>query len=131
MVMNGNKRTRYISFLQLRMKKWTKMFKDLDPLLHSQLRLAMMSLLVSEEKADFSRIKEITQATSGNISVQIGKLEAAGYISLTKSFKDNYPNTELALTPKGLQAFESYVEALKGYISNSNEQKWKRNYKKH
>ena len=131
MVMNGNKRTRYISFLQLRMKKWTKMFKDLDPLLHSQLRLAMMSLLVSEEKADFSRIKEITQATSGNISVQIGKLEAAGYISVTKSFKDNYPNTELALTPKGLQAFESYVEALKGYISNSNEQKWKRNYKKH
>lgn len=99
------------------------MFKDLDPLLHSQLRLAMMSLLVSEEKADFSRIKEITQATSGNISVQIGKLEAAGYISVTKSFKDNYPNTELALTPKGLQAFESYVEALKGYISNSNEQK--------
>lgn len=84
------------------------MFKDLDPLLHSQLRLAMMSLLVSEEKADFSRIKEITQATSGNISVQIGKLEAAGYISVTKSFKDNYPNTELALTPKGLQAFESY-----------------------
>lgn len=93
------------------------MFKDLDPLLHSQLRLAIMSLLVSEEKADFTRIKEVTKATSGNISVQIQKLETAGYISVTKSFKDNYPNTELALTPKGLQAFEDYVQALKGYLN--------------
>lgn len=92
------------------------MFKDLDPLLHSQLRLAIMSLLVSEEKADFNRIKEVTKATSGNISVQIGKLETAGYISVTKLFKDNYPNTTLTLTPKGLQAFDSYVEALKGYL---------------
>ncbi|MFK8302899.1 winged helix-turn-helix domain-containing protein [Capnocytophaga stomatis] len=92
------------------------MFKDLDPLLHSQLRLAIMSLLVSEEKADFNRVKEVTQATSGNISVQIGKLEKAGYINVTKSFKDNYPNTELTLTTKGLQAFEEYVEALKGYL---------------
>lgn len=93
------------------------MFKDLDPLLHSQLRLAIMSLLVSEEKADFSRIKEVTKATSGNVSVQIQKLETAGYISVTKSFKDNYPNTELALTPKGLQAFEDYVQALKSYLN--------------
>ncbi|MDO5105230.1 transcriptional regulator [Capnocytophaga sp.] len=93
------------------------MFKELDPLLHSQLRLAIISLLVSEEKADFTRIKEITRATSGNISVQIGKLEKAGYISVTKSFKDNYPNTQLALTQKGLQAFEEYVEALRGYLS--------------
>ncbi|GET46304.1 winged helix-turn-helix domain-containing protein [Capnocytophaga felis] len=92
------------------------MFKDLDPLLHSQLRLAIMSLLVSEEKADFNRVKEVTQATSGNISVQISKLEKAGYINVTKSFKDNYPNTELALTTKGLQVFEEYVEALKGYL---------------
>lgn len=92
------------------------MFKNLNPLLHSQLRLSIMSLLVSEEKADFNRIKEVTQATSGNISVQIGKLEKSGYISVTKSFKDNYPNTELTLTSQGLQAFEEYVEALKGYL---------------
>ncbi|MFJ1474148.1 winged helix-turn-helix domain-containing protein [Capnocytophaga cynodegmi] len=92
------------------------MFKNLNPLLHSQLRLAIMSLLVSEEKADFNRIKEVTQATSGNISVQIGKLEKAGYISVTKSFKDNYPNTELTLTAQGLEAFEEYVEVLKGYL---------------
>ncbi|WP_404811841.1 winged helix-turn-helix domain-containing protein [Capnocytophaga canimorsus] len=93
------------------------MFKNLNPLLHSQLRLAIMSLLVSEEKADFNRIKEVTQATSGNISVQIGKLEKAGYITVNKSFKDNYPNTELTLTTQGLQAFEEYVEALKGYLN--------------
>ncbi|GIM57606.1 transcriptional regulator [Capnocytophaga canimorsus] len=93
------------------------MFKNLNPLLHSQLRLAIMSLLVSEEKADFNRIKEVTQATSGNISVQIGKLEKVGYITVTKSFKDNYPNTKLALTSQGLEAFEEYVEALKGYLN--------------
>ena len=93
------------------------MFADLDPILHSQLRLAIVSLLVSEEKADFARIKEITKATSGNISVQIQKLETAGYITVKKSFKDNYPNTEVQLTQEGLLAFERYVEALKSYIS--------------
>ena len=93
------------------------MFNDLDPLLHSQLRLAIVSLLVSEEKTTFSQIKEVTKATSGNISVQIQKLEQAGYITVRKSFKDNYPNTELQLTPKGLQAFEEYVMALKGYLN--------------
>lgn len=92
------------------------MFKELDPLLHSQLRLAIMSLLVSEEKADFNRIKEVTNATSGNISVQIQKLEKAKYLSVKKSFKNNYPNTEVQLTSKGLEAFENYVNALKGYI---------------
>ena len=65
------------------------MFADLNPILHSQLRLAIISLLVSEEKADFARIKEVTKATSGNISVQIQKLEAAGYISIKKTFKEN------------------------------------------
>ena len=93
------------------------MFADLDPILHSQLRLAIVSLLVSEEKADFARIKEITKATSGNISVQIQKLETAGYITVKKSFKENYPNTEVQLTKEGLLAFERYVEALKSYIS--------------
>ena len=93
------------------------MFADLNPILHSQLRLAIISLLVSEEKADFARIKEVTKATSGNISVQIQKLEAAGYIIIKKTFKENYPNTEAQLTPKGLSAFEEYIEALKSYIN--------------
>nr|WP_314288552.1 transcriptional regulator [uncultured Capnocytophaga sp.] len=93
------------------------MFADLNPILHSQLRLAIISLLVSEEKADFARIKEVTKATSGNISVQIQKLETAGYITVKKSFKDNYPNTEVQLTNQGLLAFEQYVEALKSYLN--------------
>ncbi len=92
------------------------MFKSLDPLLHSQLRLAIMSLLVSEEKTDFNNIKVVTKATSGNISVQIQKLEKAGYLKVKKSFKNNYPKTELILTQKGLKAFEQYVNALKNYI---------------
>lgn len=92
------------------------MFENLNPLLHSQLRLAIMSLLVSEEKANFNQIKELTKASSGNISVQIQKLEQAGYVIVKKSFKNNYPNTEAILTAKGLRAFEEYVSALKNYI---------------
>lgn len=95
------------------------MFKDLDPLLHSQLRLAIMSLLISEEKANFNRIKEVTKASGGNISIQIQKLEKAEYVIIKKSFKNNYPNTEVILTAKGLRAFEKYVDALKNYINKN------------
>ena len=93
------------------------MYSDLDPLLHSQLRLAIISLAVSEGKIDFKRVKEVTKASNGNISVQIKKLQEASYIKVEKSFIDNYPNTSIALTKKGLSAFEKYVEALKGYIN--------------
>ncbi len=92
------------------------MFKNLDPLLHSQLRLAIVSLAVSEGKIDFARIKEVTGASSGNISVQLKKLSQAEYIIVEKSFKDNYPNTSIRVTSKGLTAFENYVNALKQYI---------------
>ena len=96
------------------------MFKDLDPLLHSQLRLAIISLLVAYEKADFTYIKEETKATAGNISIQIRKLQDAGYIKVKKSFKNNYPNTMLSITRKGIDAFESYVNNLKKYINPGN-----------
>lgn len=91
-------------------------FKKLDPLLHSQLRLAIISLLVGVEEADFTYIKEKTEATAGNLSVQINKLKEAGYIEVEKSFKDNYPLTQCSITQKGVQAFEEYVTALKTYI---------------
>jgi DNA-binding MarR family transcriptional regulator len=93
------------------------MFKDLDPLLHSQLRLSIMSILISERETDFNHIKETTQASSGNISVQITKLQEAGYIKVTKSFEDNYPHTVVAITKKGIEAFEKYVNDLKNYIN--------------
>lgn len=91
-------------------------FDDLNPLLHSQLRLAIMSLLISVEEADYKFIKEETDASSGNISVQMSKLEEAGYIEVTKSFKDNKPNTSYAITPEGIEAFETYVNTLQQYL---------------
>ena len=94
------------------------MFKELDPLLHSELRLAVMSILISVEEADFVFIKEQTKATSGNLSVQIDKLSKAWYIEITKTFKGKMPQTLCRLTPIGRQAFENYIEALKSYIGN-------------
>jgi len=92
------------------------MFKELDPLLHSQLRLAVMSLLIGVEEADFVFLKEKTGATSGNLSVQIDKLSEAGYISVTKTFKGKMPCTTCKITQKGVLAFDNYVKALQDYI---------------
>ncbi len=92
------------------------MFKDLDPILHSQLRLAVMSLLISVQEAEFTFLKEKTNATAGNLSVQIQKLKDAGYIEVTKQFKDNYPQTICRVSKKGIEAFEKYVAALKTYL---------------
>jgi len=96
------------------------MFKELDPILHSQLRLAIISLLISVKEADFSFIKEKTNATAGNVSVQLNKLKDAGYIDITKQFKDNYPLTMCKITSKGVDAFEQYVKDLQAYIKISN-----------
>ena len=93
------------------------MFKDLDPILHSQLRLSVVSILMSVEEANFSFLKEENQATSGNLSIQIKKLQGAGYIKVKKEFKNNYPNTSLSITKKGMEAFENYVANLKKYIN--------------
>ena len=95
------------------------MFKELDPLLHSQLRLAVMSLLIGVEEADFVFLKEKTGATSGNLSVQIDKLNEAGYISVTKTFKGKMPCTICKITKKGVWAFDDYVKSLQGYIKKS------------
>ncbi len=92
------------------------MYKDLDPILHSQLRLAVMSLLISVKEAEFTFIKEKTAATAGNLSVQIQKLKEADYIEVTKQFKDNYPQTLCKVTRKGINAFEDYVKNLQSYI---------------
>lgn len=92
------------------------MFKDLDPVLHSQLRLAAMSLLIGVEEAEFTFIREKTNSTAGNLSIQIGKLKEAGYIEVTKQFKDNYPQTICKVTPKGIAAFEDYVKNLQSYL---------------
>ena len=97
-------------------------FKELDPILHAPLRLAVVSLLLSVKEAEFTFIREKTNSTAGNLSVQITKLKDAGYIDVTKQFKDNYPLTLCKITPAGLLAFESYVNALQSYMRpNGNE----------
>jgi DNA-binding MarR family transcriptional regulator len=93
------------------------MYTDLDPLLHSQLRLAIISMLVASDKVEFTHIQSETKSAAGNISIQIKKLEDAGYIKVEKTFKNNYPNTILSITDQGIKAFESYVRNLKKYIN--------------
>ncbi|HVV06751.1 MAG TPA: transcriptional regulator [Puia sp.] len=92
------------------------MFKDLNPILHSQLRLALVSILISVKEAEFTFLKEKTSATAGNLSVQINKLKEAGYIDVSKQFKDNYPQTICKITPQGVLAFEQYVKDLQSYL---------------
>ncbi len=91
--------------------------KELNPLLHSQLRLAIMSILMNVENADFVYIKKVTQATAGNLSVQLDKLSEAQYITIEKGFVGKKPHTVCAITSRGIEAFEEYVEALKSYIN--------------
>jgi DNA-binding transcriptional ArsR family regulator len=96
------------------------MFKDLDPILHTPLRLAVVSLLISVKEAEFTFIKEKTNSTAGNLSVQINKLKDAGYIEVVKQFKDNYPQTVCKITPLGIRAFEIYVQNLQTYLNTGN-----------
>src|ERR1700712_957822 len=93
------------------------LFKELDPILHSQLRLAIVSLLMREKEADFAVLKDRTEATAGNLSVQINKLREAGYIDVTKEYKDNYPHTICKITHAGTKAFEQYVKSLQSYLA--------------
>lgn len=92
------------------------MFKTLNPLLHSELRLAVVSILVGVESADFVFLREQTGASAGNLSVQIDKLQKAGYITVEKGFKGKMPCTTCRITEQGIAAFEEYVESLKSYI---------------
>lgn len=92
------------------------MLKELDPLLHSELRLAIVSILISVEQADFTYLKEQCKATSGNLSVQLDKLQKADYITLKKEFIGKKPRTSCSITPTGRKAFEEYVETIKSYL---------------
>lgn len=92
------------------------MLKELNPIIHSQLRLAIMTILLSVDEADFNYLKEQTQATSGNISVQLEKLSSAGYIQVNKEFIGKKTRTSCRMTEEGKRAFEEYVETLKTYL---------------
>ena len=90
--------------------------KELDPLLHSQLRLGIISLLISVKEAEFTHLKGETNSTAGNLSIQLQKLKEVGYIEIEKTFKDNYPQTTCKITKVGIKAFENYVKDLQQYI---------------
>jgi DNA-binding transcriptional ArsR family regulator len=92
-------------------------FKDLDPLLHSQLRLAIVSLLMGVEEAEFTYLQNKTGATAGNLSIQITKLKEAEYIKVEKKFRNNYPQTLCSITSLGRQKFAEYVKALRNYLN--------------
>jgi DNA-binding transcriptional ArsR family regulator len=91
-------------------------FKNLDPILHSQVRLAIMSVLVAVESAEFSFLLESIKTTKGNLSFQLKKLNEAKYIQIKKSFRGNYPLTTCKITEKGLAAYETYVNSIDEYF---------------
>lgn len=90
--------------------------RELNPLLHSQLRLAIISILMNVEEADFVYLREKTESTAGNLSVQLDKLSEAGYINIEKGFVGKKTRTVCNITEKGRAAFYEYVDALKDYL---------------
>jgi DNA-binding MarR family transcriptional regulator len=90
--------------------------KELNPILHSRLRLAIMALLIAHDEITFPYVVEKTQASRGNVSVQISKLEEAGYVEVTKTFEDKKPKTTLQITKEGESAMREYTDTLKDYL---------------
>ncbi len=97
------------------------MFQELDPLLHSQVRLAIMSILLSVKKAEFSYLLENIGTTKGNLSFQLAKLKEADYIHIEKSTKGNYPLTLCQITDRGVEVYEKYMLAIEEYFNRSKE----------
>ncbi len=91
-------------------------FAQLDPVIHSRIRLAVLSVLISVKQASFSYLKETIDTTDGNLSASLSKLEEAGYISIKKSFKGKKPLTTCSISEKGRTAFSNYLKALETYI---------------
>lgn len=87
-------------------------YQQLDEIIHSRIRLAVMSVLISVDSADFNYLKKKVNATDGNLSVHLKKLEEAEYINATKEFVGKKPQSSYNLTAKGKKAFEIYVERL-------------------
>ncbi len=92
------------------------MFKKLEPLLLSQARLSIISLLYHNKEMDFIAIQKITAISPGNLSIQINKLKEAGFLEMSKRFKGNYPSTNCVILPKGIIAFEDFIEGVNSYL---------------
>ena len=88
----------------------------IDEVIHGRMRLGIMVYLADSESADFTELKTALEATQGNLSVHLKKLEEAGYVAIDKSFKDNKPLTQATITPAGRRAFAAYLEAIGNLI---------------
>ncbi len=95
------------------------MFNNLDPLLHSQVRLAIMSILLGVKTAEFSFLLENIDTSKGNLSFQLSKLKDASYIKVVKSFRNNYPLTTVRITETGIEAYEKYIQTITEYFERS------------
>ena len=91
-------------------------YQQLDDIIHSRIRLAVMSVLISVDEAEFTFLRDKVNATDGNLSTHLKKLEDAGYIAVNKSFIDRKPSSRYLLTQKGRKAFEIYIEKLEKMI---------------
>lgn len=92
-------------------------YQQLNEIIHSRIRLAIMSVLISLEEADFKFLKNKVNTTDGNLSVHLKKLEDAGYTKVKKEFIDRKPVSTYSLTDKGKDAFELYIKKLEDLIS--------------
>ena len=90
---------------------------DIDPLIHAPIRLAVLTILVTVQNANFSFIKESVKTTDGNLSTHLTKLEEAGYIKIEKTFKGKKPQTICSITDKGREAFDKYIDNLENIIN--------------
>ncbi len=91
-------------------------YQQLDDIIHSRIRLAIMSVLVSVDEAEFTFLRDKVNATDGNLSTHLKKLEDAGYVAVNKSFINRKPLSRYLLTQKGRKAFEIYIEKLEKMI---------------
>ena len=97
------------------------MFRELDPVLHSQVRLAVMSVLVGVKSASFNYLLDAVSTSKGNLSFQLRKLEEAGYIRIDKTFKNRFPLTTCSITPGGVRAMEKYLDSISSYFKTLNQ----------
>src|SRR6516225_3444445 len=92
---------------------------ELNPVIHGKLRLAVLSLLVGIEQAEFTWLREKTGSTDGNLGAQLLKLEEAGYIAVEKKFVLRKPQTLYRITESGREALAEYVRALKELLGDA------------
>jgi DNA-binding MarR family transcriptional regulator len=94
-------------------------FLQLDRVIHEKGRLAIMSMLAASPELSFTELRDTLNMTDGNLTTHIRTLQEAGYVSVTKSFRDNRPLTTCSLTAPGKKAFTNYINLLESIIQQT------------